>query len=523
MAKSKVKTPKLHEMPKPEGAVAVADPSEVVTEPAAAPPKTPFDPPINPRAPKAPVKAKTNVPPRSMTFFQRLQSIPFEDWGARAKVKVYRLAPLIDRLRGSENKFIRIYEEALTEDRLKQDSGSGRYRLYLNYKGAGEQGEKELDVIEIDILDPKFPPNIPPGEWMDDPRNSAWAWAKPAPNAGPNYQIQQPVPAAAPVDAVLQGMRVATEMRKELREEMAPPAAIPPATPPTAVDPWSAAEKILNMRSDNPMVTFVTAQLTAMQDTMRQAADREAALQKELRDMLIARAQQPTQQQKGLLEQITELAGVADKLAPLAGLFGFTRPNPATVGEPVVMKSRMSGTMEFLSDLVPKIIDSPIMNAIAQKITQAPQAPNPTINVTPQPTNGTAGQQPQQQPNPQAELFRFVNQHITPPLIEFLRVENSGTEFAQWVYTGFPLERLEALQQITHEMMPGQKGAPVIIQLYKHAHNGLMWKEFLGEREAQFTKFVEEFCAWRPPSDEDEAPAPISTDESRETANQGDF
>ena len=101
------------------------------------------------------------------------------DWGTRAKIKVYRLEPIIDRLRGSENKYITIYAEPITEEKLKIDQGSGRYRLYFNYKEPAGL-DKEVDSIELDVMDMNFPPKVPAGEWVDDARNKKWAWARPA-------------------------------------------------------------------------------------------------------------------------------------------------------------------------------------------------------------------------------------------------------------------------------------------------------------------------------------------------------
>ncbi len=211
---------------------------------------------------------------------------------------------------------------------------------------------------------------------------------------------------------------------------------------------------------------------------------------------------QPAAPAKGLLEQATELA-TAFGLQPADLLKRFVG---GETGAPV--KSRMSGTMEFLTEIVPQIINAPIMSALAQKLTQPPMAPVPpqVINNPPQP------QAPgQQQPNPQQDLFRFVNEHITGPMIEHLNTGNSGTDFAEWVYGGFPQEQLEALQHVEHPSLPGMKGAPVIIELYKRAGN--VWTQQLQSREAQFVKFVEEFCAWRPPEVDDAEAA--SADEGK--------
>lgn len=519
MAKSTSKTPKIQEMPKLETAVAVEDPP-TETQP------TPFDetPPEKTAAP--PPKTKNNVPPKSLTFFQRVNSIPFEDWGTRAKVKVYRLAPLIDRLRGSENKFIRIYEEALTEDRLKVDSGSGRYRLYLTYKGAGQNGEKELDTVEVDILDPKFPPNIPPGEWMDDPRNSAWAWAKPAANAGPHYPTQYPAPTAAPVaapaEAVVQGMRLATEMRKELREEMAPPAPAPIATmaAPAAVDPWAAAERILNMRSDNPMVTILQTQLSELRAQMEKRDEKLTALQTEVWTSklaaLEARLEQKAAPAKGILEQAKELAEALG-IAPGDALKRFM----GGTGEPVV-RSRMSGNLELAETIINKVFDSPIPSALSNwlnsKTTPQPQN-NRAIDVSAQ--NGQTQQNGNASTDPNEELFRFVNEQVTEKLIQALNDETDGDDFANAFFVMYPQQRLVQLQNLTHPMIPGLKGAPVIIKLYQQASGGQIWRDHLAKREAQFRKFVEDFCAWKPDEPDQPQQQPDTGESVRTTG--GDF
>ena len=102
--------------------------------------------------------------PKIITFFARINSISKADWGSRACLKLYRLEPIIDRLRGSENKMVVKYEEPVDENRIMLDYGSGRYRLYLNFKMPGEHEGKELDSVEFDILNMQYPPKIPAGE-----------------------------------------------------------------------------------------------------------------------------------------------------------------------------------------------------------------------------------------------------------------------------------------------------------------------------------------------------------------------
>ena len=116
---------------------------------------------------------------KSLTFFQRLAKIPKEDWGTRAKLRIYRIEPIIDRLRGSQTKYITIYEEPINEEKIKVDHGSGRYRIYLNFKQPSQEDQAKSIPWRLDILDLNFPPKVPAGDWVDDARNKKWAWAAP--------------------------------------------------------------------------------------------------------------------------------------------------------------------------------------------------------------------------------------------------------------------------------------------------------------------------------------------------------
>src|ERR1035441_5859216 len=64
-------------------------------------------------------------------FFESLRKIALADWGSRYYLYLYRLEPVIDRLRSGETKYVMRYSEPLDEEKLMQEHGSGRYRLNL--------------------------------------------------------------------------------------------------------------------------------------------------------------------------------------------------------------------------------------------------------------------------------------------------------------------------------------------------------------------------------------------------------
>src|ERR1035441_615342 len=65
------------------------------------------------------------------TFFENLRKIALSDWGSRYYLYLYRLEPVIDRLRSGETKYVMRYSEPVDEQKLMLEHGSGRYRLNL--------------------------------------------------------------------------------------------------------------------------------------------------------------------------------------------------------------------------------------------------------------------------------------------------------------------------------------------------------------------------------------------------------
>ena len=113
------------------------------------------------------------------TFFEQTSALTDGEWEHHI-LYVYQWAPIVDLTKGGlEKKYRRIYTNHRNEEDIKRDLGSGTYQLKLNRTDPKTRKEKTINSIVISILDFEFPPNIPPGAWLDDPRNSDWNWAKP--------------------------------------------------------------------------------------------------------------------------------------------------------------------------------------------------------------------------------------------------------------------------------------------------------------------------------------------------------
>ena len=142
-------------------------------------------------------------------FFEFLTKFTRPQWES-LMIYVYRLAPITDRLAGGhQNKFVVKYTEPIDEDKLKHEHGSGKYRLQLNELD-NKGKSRTIRNVEVEIEDPKFPPNVPESEWVDDPRNKRWAWAR---------KGKEEPAAAAPQNAQMspiETMRMVKDMAREM-------------------------------------------------------------------------------------------------------------------------------------------------------------------------------------------------------------------------------------------------------------------------------------------------------------------
>ncbi len=378
----------------------------------------------------------------------------------------------------------------MTEEQLKVDHGSGKYRLSLtNRKPAGEKGSP-IESYDFEIYNPKYPPRLPRAVWKNDPRNRRWEALMP--------KEEPPAPAAPAVINPLDSFGTFLDIQDRIEERLKPGEA---TTPPTApADPFDTAKKIMDMRANDPMITMFMQRLEAADKAAEIARSREFELLKELRQSSAA----PAAPAKGLVDQILELATVADKLGPLKALFGGSNGssnNGSNNGE-APRPARMNA-LEFWSTVIPKVFDSPIANAVATKVMQSNQQPQAGMN-------GTQQQAAVHQASPPADAFqRFINDVATPAMLEYFQSEATGEALADWIYSVFPRECLR-LQKFTHPQLPGLVGADAIITAYKNTPQ--VWPK-VATKEAEFTAFIREFCAWVPQPDEEVIDAKPAVDE----------
>ena len=411
-------------------------------------------------------------------FQNQMNAVEEADWGTRAQIYLYRTEPIIDRTRGGDKKYIMCYHEPISEDKVLIEHGSGKYKAMLAFRKLGDGAANELAAWYFSILNPKFPPKIPPGEWLDDPRNKKWAWAR---------QYADPVAATPAASSAIGEMvgafqvfneieKTASQRAKE-NQPPAPPPAAPTENPVAAA--LSIAKELLTIRADNPMVTMMSEQLTAMRG--------ELSAQRERADRLMEK-----------LAEKNEKASTSDPLATVKSIFDTFKSVREQAAEVMPSsgggRSRLGPWMEFFQPVLPSVMEmlKPVAVALAQQSVQPNPAPQP------QP-NRVAPVRP-----PQHDFAAFLDR-LTPHMLHFLRDYDDAAEaFAQWFHDGYP----EAQGAVDTIVSVG--GVPALIAWYKTSK---YWPS-IAPIEPAFTKFLADVIAWRPEPDEaEETAAPADATE----------
>lgn len=467
--------------------------------------------------------------PTVMGFFKRVQAIAKPDWGTRAFITLYRLEPSIDRVRLGEPKHIAKYAEPVDEDRIKQDQGSGRYRLYLTFKAPTEKTDQEIDSMDIDILDQNFPPKLAKGEWLEIPQNKKWEWCR---NLLPDTAAQQQQQKQSATSDLVDAMDVLDRAQARAEERLRPQPnqtleiikgvkeLMPPPTPPAPA------------ATENKMLDTVVALLTKQID--RDAAE-AAELRKEIKDMRDKPGEQKRGMFGGLKEAIKDAQEVGLLPDDIKGLWGFMKDRAGNAITNVA-RSRMSGDQEFYT----AILQSPIVEAlgpalVAKLLSGGGQArqPQPMQPVQPQapalPQPAPSPGQPMQPPQPaQAQpagnaaamdglppRFGVLIEIVAPVVMGYFRRDNSGVpdntggDLAAWLYDSYGPE----WQNLDWVALKTSIGVDAIVNKFRISP---YWEE-LQPVEAKFTKFVGDFVAWQP----EEAEQPLQPDYEEVDATQG--
>lgn len=499
------------EMPPQEGQVAPNIATESAPEsatPASSPSRRP------PNKGGRPKVSAANPPNPDPSFFKKVAAISAEDWGTRAYMYCYIDEPVcVAKTWGQYSYALKLKQPILDLEMLKERYGSHKGWLSLNTRKSGKDATDQIDRYEYEIFDPLCPPKIPRGAWANDTRNDRWRALLPAEVPPPN----------AAATSLMDSIKVYKEIRDEVRDEreepetpfdqtrstletmklakeLFAPAATPSTTTDKPADPFDTAKKIMDMRTNDPMIALLLARMDSQDKAAEEARKREYELMKELR-------QKEATPAKGLLDQLIELAAMGDKLEPLKKLFGFGN------GTEVAGRAARTTGLDVVRDLVTgpagatlaQGIGVLISNLASATAANPASAKAPPVFINAQQPNGTI------LPVENAEQrIQRIGETVTRPMLgEYFMKNATGAEWAQAMFDLWP-EDYVFMRTL---------GAENLVNRYRRFPEA--WA-VIGYREQDFIKFIGEFCAWDPNADEGAIPPGNGDDGVRDLESEGE-
>ena len=455
-----------------------------------------------------PVGSKTKGPEAG--FFDRLKDLDWE----KHLLYLYRLQPLVDRTMGGDPKYILKYSEAIDEDKVMQDHGSGVYQIRLTKAKEGSAKTNEIERHVFEIFNIKFPPQIPVGVWLDDHRNERWKGFKEIMQAAPS------APTSSNGGGGSQDVgKLVQTIGKELRDGQVDPTKQFEAqtvayqtglkqgieTGKQVAAPANGESKLLEVllplllreppKQDDSVVKVLTIQLEAEREQRkadreqakadREAADKRAdAAEKRHNDLMQVMLAKKENSGTDVIQQFTSMFNMFKGITE--GGLGATDDSWTGVFKEVVREAApnigpmlggmISGAAQFAGG-GPRPAPGP------QRL-PAPASPAP-----PAPTSAQPAPPPQQDPHIGAYQCVFMNQAA---LLNAVKSGKPGIEFGDWLVEGHgPLE-IEKLKAA---------GVDRIVAFISQQVPAL-WAE-LQPFEMKFRAFLSELMSWTPAEDEE--------------------
>lgn len=411
------------------------------------------------------------------TILDRLMGLP--TWEG-VWAYVYRIQPFSNRLVGGNRKVhVKRYDAPFDVQDLMNEAGSGVYQIQATRLQPATGKRPMFDSGEIRILNQNHPPKIPPGEWVDDPKNKEWQWAKEA-----IFKKEAPPAAPAPPDPLV-GLLQDTinaqreemrEMRSEIRNAAAQASKKDPGeiTLASILAPFlpAIAKKLMEAPPD-PMASL-TAAITLLKEVNPPA---------------------PTVAAVDPMTALDKQLELHKKLEDITGKDTGGGRSRMTGGEEMFVKA-----MEHLGPAIAegtKLVGGLIMLK-AQKDMQQPQQPAPAFTPQPQPGQPEpwTPQQPQQQrpgqqkPQPPKPVIGDIAQSV----LDHLQAGKDGFELGDWYLEKYGEDEfLEARAQGTNQLM---------LDLQKVPNLWRFLAEFYENKKLQV--LLKEFVTWTQPDDEDD-------------------
>ena len=118
-------------------------------------------------------------------FWLRLSNYTLDEWNYLTAY-LFRVRPRIDRKANGKDSNIQAYSVPFTRDEIMHEHGSGVYRIDLcALEPAGSKSHRIAREV-FSIINYKYPPVVPPGDWVEEKGNEFWKWGANMPAATAN-------------------------------------------------------------------------------------------------------------------------------------------------------------------------------------------------------------------------------------------------------------------------------------------------------------------------------------------------
>jgi hypothetical protein len=111
-------------------------------------------------------------------FWMTLANFTSDQWQQHIAY-LYRTGPVIDRKSNGRPVNLCKYSTAFDREDIMKEHGSGGYRIDLCRLDPISGKSFRIAQERFTIINPKYPPNVPPGDWVEDKANDIWKWAAP--------------------------------------------------------------------------------------------------------------------------------------------------------------------------------------------------------------------------------------------------------------------------------------------------------------------------------------------------------
>lgn len=342
-----------------------------------------------------------------------------DEWDKRLAYLI-RLAPTAEARSGQKGVAVCTFACAFDRDKIMKEQGSGVYRLDLLIQNEHTGKYTRYRQKRFDIMNYEYPPNMPYGEWIDRPENSAWKWAGPmllARESEKAATLGVPGPTPNPGSMYPPGFNINTVYDKafDMAKMMIP-------TPPPPKDDTvltTLLTKLLDA-SLRPAPTPPPPDNSAMERIFQMQKEQNDRMYQELKE-LREKANAPAPPPRGIKEQIEDLAPTIDYFVDKLNAKNGDAPWYAGIA-----KDAMEQIPEVIQVVNKAMTAHQYKPSDGQPATFTPQlnaAPNAAPNTAqPQPTPQTAEAEKQAA----AQKWAGHINYIGPQMIDFFKTDKGG-------------------------------------------------------------------------------------------------